>query len=136
MSAIMKRGASSVIFPIILLAPFLFTAWLAEEGYVDGYLMAALWLMVLGLPIVIGNDLIFYRAWIKNQHTSSPGGLVGGGLVTIGLLFLRHYLGCGAWWWVLIPLFLDYGCIPIILLALCDDIGYSSKSTSDGNEEK
>lgn len=108
----------SLIIPIILSALFLVTAWLAENEYVDGYLVLAFWLAALGLPIMIGNNLIFYRGWIKKQPTSSPGGLIGGGLAAAGLLSFRHYLGCESWWWVLTPLFLDYGCLPLLFMLL------------------
>ena len=70
-------------------------------------------LSLISLFFIIGNGWIFYKAWIKKEHSPSVtpflGGLFGGADVL--LIPDNPY-----WFLCLFPMILDYGCIPTIVL--------------------
>ena len=70
-------------------------------GYVIGIII-----LLFGLMLVIGNDIIFYKSYIKKEKTPSIAFLLGSICSTIGIfiIFPQKY-----WWYALIPVLLDFG---------------------------
>ena len=74
--------------------------------------MAAL---IFGLCIIYGNDMIFYKSYIKKEKTPSIGFLIGSISSVFGILtlFPKDY-----WWIAIIPVLLDCGGIYSVLFLI------------------
>ena len=81
---------------------------------ITGYILGLV-ILLFGLMIIIGNDWIFYKSYIKKEKAPSIGFLLGSICSTIGIfiLFPKTY-----WWIAIIPILLDYGGIYCLLILL------------------
>ena len=86
-------------------------------------------ILLFGLMVIIGNDWIFYKSYIKKEKAPSIGFLLGSICSTIGIfiLFPQKY-----WWIAIIPILLDYGGIYSLIFLLYKLIGYSLNSRKKG----
>ena len=87
---------------------------------ITGYILGLV-ILLFGLMIIIGNDCIFYKSYIKKEKAPSIGFLLGSICSTIGIfmLFPKTY-----WWIAIIPILLDYGGIYCLLFLLYELINY------------
>ncbi len=94
---------------------------------ITGYILG-LAILLFGLMIIIGNDWIFYKTYIKKEKAPSIGFLLGSICSTIGIfiLFPKTY-----WWIAIIPILLDYGGIYCLLILLYELTGYFFISKKD-----
>ena len=78
--------------------------------------------------IIIGNDWIFYKTFIKKEKAPSIGFLLGSICTIIGIfiLFPKKY-----WWIAIIPILLDYGGIYCLIFLLYELTGYFFISKKD-----
>ena len=94
---------------------------------IAAYILGLIFLLS-GLAIIIGNDLIFYKGFIKKEKVPSIGFLIGSIFSVIGIfiLFPQKY-----WWLALIPVLLDYGGIYslFLLIYLLIRDNYSTRSS-------
>lgn len=70
---------------------------------------------IIGLFFIITNARIFWRNCVKKQSDGpyvSENPLLGGIFTAIGILLIPNN---GLWYLCLIPLFLDWGCVPLII---------------------
>ncbi|MBQ7568519.1 hypothetical protein IJT17_06925 [bacterium] len=118
---------------ILLTVCFVITAGLGEYGYISLRLFATIWLGVPGLLITIGNDYYLWRGTVKKERTPSVAPFLGGGMVAVCILL---WFGRKYWAWALLPLMLDYGCLPLVLLGLYEIIPYLCHSALSRNTEK
>ena len=72
---------------------------------ITGYILGLV-ILGFGLMVIIGNDWIFYKSYIKKEKAPSIGFLLGSICSTIGIfiLFPKQY-----WWIAIVPILLDYG---------------------------
>ena len=94
--------------------------------FIAGYIFSSV-ILIFGLMVIIGNDWIFYKSYIKKEKAPSIGFLLGSICSTIGifLLFPQKY-----WWIAIIPILLDYGgiyCLIFLLYELICDFLSSKK---------
>ncbi|MGN0691719.1 MAG: hypothetical protein ACI4K7_05175, partial [Oscillospiraceae bacterium] len=70
-------------------------------------------LSLISLFFIIGNGWVFYKAWIKKEHCPSVTPFLGGlfGAAAVLLIPDDPY-----WFLCFIPMLLDYGCIPTVVL--------------------
>lgn len=137
--SIMRKNIEKFAIILIFFVLLPLSAWLGENGYVSVWLIFAGWLLIMGIPIMIGNDMILYRSLVKKESTPSPAPLIGGGMASAGLLCLLRYFGAECWWWALIPLLLDYACLPMLvdfLWQLSDWGLYAVPGRDAGGQEK
>ena len=137
--SIMRKNIEKFAIILIFFVLLPLSCWLGENGYVSVWLIFAGWLLIMGIPIMIGNDLILYRSLVKKERTPSPAPLIGGGMASAGLLCLLRYFGAECWWWALIPLLLDYACLPMLvdfLWQLSDWGLYAVPGRDAGGQEK
>ena len=94
---------------------------------ITGYILGLV-ILLFGLMIIIGNDWIFYKSYIKKEKAPSIGFLLGSICSTIGIfiLFPKTY-----WWIAIIPILLDYGGIYCLLILLYELTGYFFISKKD-----
>lgn len=78
---------------------------------IAGYIIGII-LFLFGISIIIGNDWIFYKVFIKKENAPSIGFLIGSISAVLGIfiLFPKQY-----WWIAVIPILLDYGGIYSII---------------------
>ncbi len=71
--------------------------------------------------VIIGNDHIFYKSYIKKEKASSIGFLLGSICSSLGIfmVFPQKY-----WWIAIIPILLDYGGIYSLIFLLYEPINY------------
>ena len=81
---------------------------------IAGYLLGLV-ILLFGLMVIIGNDWIFYKSYIKKEKAPSIGFLLGSICSTIGIfmLFPKQY-----WWIAIIPILLDGGGIYSLIFLL------------------
>ena len=87
---------------------------------IAGYFLGLV-ILLFGLMVIIGNDWIFYKSYIKKEKAPSIGFLLGSICSTIGIfiLFPQKY-----WWIAIIPILLDYGGIYSLIFLLYQLISY------------
>ena len=70
-------------------------------GYILGFII-----LLFGIFVIIGNDWIFYKVYIKKENPPSIGFLIGSICAVLGIfiIFPKEY-----WWIAIIPVLLDYG---------------------------
>ena len=83
----------------------------SNADIIAGYIIGLISLL-FGISIIIGNDWIFYKVYIKKEKAPSIGFLIGSICSVIGIfiLFFKQY-----WWLAIIPVMLDYGGIYSII---------------------
>jgi len=79
-----------------------------------GRLIFSLALLVGGSFAIVVNGWIFWETVIKNQPAPSPVPIVGGIIAAVGIAILPL---SGAWMWAWIPIVIDWGGLPAILVA-------------------
>ena len=94
---------------------------------ITGYILGLV-ILLFGLMIIIGNDWIFYKTFIKKEKAPSIGFLLGSICTIIGIfiLFPKKY-----WWIAIIPILLDYGGIYCLIFLLYELTGYFFISKKD-----
>ena len=87
---------------------------------IAGYILGLV-ILLFGLMVIIGNDHIFYKSYIKKEKAPSIGFLIGSICSTIGIfiLFPQKY-----WWIAIIPILLDYGGIYCLIFLLYELFNY------------
>ncbi|MBN2590318.1 MAG: hypothetical protein JXA96_10685 [Sedimentisphaerales bacterium] len=75
-------------------------------------------ILIISLYMIFYNDIIVpYHCYIqKRKESESLIPIVGGLFGWIGLSLLPVNIS----WWVILPLFIDIGCLPMIIAALID----------------
>ncbi len=87
---------------------------------ITGYILGLV-ILIFGFMLIIGNDWIFYKTYIKKEKAPSIGFLLGSICSTIGIfiLFPKKF-----WWIAIIPILLDYGGIYVLIILVYELICY------------
>ena len=77
---------------------------------------AAITLLVAGCPFIAFNAMIFWATVIRKEHAPAVAPILGGILGAAGVALLPF---SGTWKWAWVPLVIDWGGLPLFILALC-----------------
>ncbi len=84
-------------------------------------------LIILSLGLIGLNSVVFWKRYIKREHTSSWIPLIGGVFGSLAFAILP-LIPLHKWWWL--PLILDWGSLPGIVVAILWNIWYVAKHRS------